>query len=54
VTGHRQWEQPDEGLVADMALLDELLDTVARREQPLSEEDLDRVLGVTSRQRSNG
>jgi hypothetical protein len=37
-----------------MALLDELLDTVARCEQPLSQEDLDRVLGVTTRQRSDG
>lgn len=54
MTGHREWEQPNEGLAADMALLDELLDTVARREQPLSEEDLDRVLGVTSSQRSTG
>ena len=49
VTDHREWGQPDEGLATDMALLDELVNTVARREQVLSEEDLDRVLGVTSR-----
>jgi hypothetical protein len=47
-------EQADEGLAADMALLDELLDVVVRRGQHLSDEDLDRVLGVGNRQRRGG
>jgi hypothetical protein len=46
MTGHDERTSGDEGLVADMALLDELLDTLARHEQPLSEEDLERALGL--------
>lgn len=44
-------EQADEVLAADMALLDEVLDVLVRRGQHLTEEELDRVLGVKTQQR---
>lgn len=36
------------GLIADLVLLDEVLDVVVHRGQHLSDEELDDVLGVTA------